>query len=93
MDLRRYDLNLLVILEVLLALVTSTVLAAAIAYHPRTFGNASSLEEIDRPKTLIQYGVVGSVVAEIVRAFPEMSFVIFGIGGLLQNVIKRLLSE
>ena len=76
--------NIEFVREVLVALVISTVLGAIIAYHPRTFGKASTLEELDQPKILIMYGMVGSVVAEVVRAYPQMAFVIFGIGGLLR---------
>jgi hypothetical protein len=76
--------NLDFVLDVFVALVISTLLGSAIAYHPRTFGKATGLEEIDQPKILVMYAVVGSVVAEVVRAYTDMAFVIFGIGGLLR---------
>ncbi len=72
------------VLEVLLGLLTAAALGAALGYHPRTYGRAISPEDIDQPKIFIMYAVVGSAVAEVVRAFPEMAFVIFGIGGLLR---------
>ena len=72
------------VLEILVSLCLSAVLGFVIAYHPKTWGKAATLEEFDQPKIFIMYAIVGSIVAEIVRAYPEMAFVIFGIGGLLR---------
>ena len=71
-------------MDILVALGMATVLSALIAYHPRTYGKAATLEEVDQPKIFIMYSVVGAMVAEIVKAFPSMALVVFGIGGLLR---------
>src|SRR3989442_15169287 len=70
--------------DILVTLVLAATLGAVIAYHPRTYGKAMTLEEFDQPKIFIMYSVVGAVVAQIVKAWTDMSFVIFGIGGLLR---------
>lgn len=72
------------ILDTIVALVLSTVLAGAIAYHPKTYGKAATLEEVDQPKIFIMYGVVGAVIATIVNYYSIMAAVVFGIGGLLR---------
>jgi hypothetical protein len=70
--------------NIAVALLLAAALGALMAYHPRTFGRASTLEEGDQPKIIIMYGVVGCIVAEIVVAFPAMAIVIFAIGGLMR---------
>ena len=65
-------------------LITAVLLAAAIAYHPVTRRRASTLEEIEQPKTFIIYAMVGAIVALIVKVQPSMALVIFGIGGLMR---------
>jgi phosphate/sulfate permease len=65
-------------------MVLAAVLGALIAYHPRTYGKALTLEEAEQPKIFIMYAVVGSIIGVIVRAHHEMAFVVFGIGGLLR---------
>jgi NhaP-type Na+/H+ or K+/H+ antiporter len=72
------------ILEIVSVLLLATALAAVIAYHPRTYGKAKTLEEVDQPKVFIMYAVVGAVIAESVQVSPIMGMVIFGIGGLLR---------
>ena len=72
------------LVSVLVSLLLSVVLALPIAYHPRSWGKASSLEEAEQPKIFMMYGLVGAVVAQIVKAYPSMSLVVFGIGGLLR---------
>ena len=47
--------------SVLVSLVLSVVLALPIAYHPRSWGKASSLEEAEQPKIFMMYGLVGAV--------------------------------
>lgn len=72
------------LLNTSLMLTTAVLLAAAIAYHPVTRGRASTLEEIEQPKTFIIYAMVGAIVAVIVKVAPSMALVIFGIGGLMR---------
>lgn len=65
-------------------LVLAVFLAAAIAYHPSTRRKASSIEEIEQPKTFIMYALVGALVGYVVMVNSVMAFVVFGIGGLLR---------
>ena len=76
--------NWRIVLDIVVALVLAAILATVIAYHPRTYGKAGTLEELDQPKIFIMYAVVGAIIAETVYAFPIMGVVIFGIGGLLR---------
>ncbi len=73
-----------VMLDMGIVLVTAVLLGAAIAYHPLTRGKASSLDELEQPKTFIMYAMVGAVIAQIVELNPAMALVVFGIGGLLR---------
>jgi hypothetical protein len=59
-------------------------LASTIAFHPRRHGRAVNLDEVEYPKTVLLYAVVGTIVAEIVVVSPAMALVVFGIGGLLR---------
>ena len=62
----------------------AAALGAVIAYHPRTRAKASTLPELEQPKTFIMYALVGAVIAKIVEANSAMAFVVFGIGGLMR---------
>ncbi len=72
------------ILDAIIAFVLATLLSAAIAYHPKTYGKATTLEEVDQPKIFIMYAIVGAVIATIVNYYSVMAVVVFGIGGLLR---------
>lgn len=72
------------IAQAVLILVIAVVLAAIIAYHPVLRRKATTLEEIEQPKTLIMYALVGALIAVIVKVQPNMALVVFGIGGLLR---------
>jgi hypothetical protein len=76
------DLWLMADMAMVLAL--AVLLGAVIAYHPATRGKASSLEELEHPKTFIMYAMVGAVIGVVVSIYPVMGPVIFGIGGLLR---------
>lgn len=58
--------------------------AAILAYHPLYLGRVASLLEMDYPKIIITYTVVGALIAPIVREIPAMGLAIFGIGGLMR---------
>ncbi len=60
----------------------SIALAALLGFHP--FHRELSLEDMDHPKTIITYAVVGTFAALIVTPVPALAYVIFGIGGLLR---------
>lgn len=70
--------------QMALVLVIAVVLAALIAYHPTTRAKASTLEQLEQPKTFMMYSMVGALIAIIVKVQPSMALVVFGIGGLMR---------
>ncbi len=72
------------VLDMVIVFMLAAALAAVIAYHPRTREKASTLPELEQPKTFIMYALVGAVIARIVEANPAMALVVFGIGGLMR---------
>ena len=68
----------------LIVFMLAAALGAVIAYHPRTRAKASTLPELEQPKTFIMYALVGAVIASIVEANSAMALVVFGIGGLMR---------
>ncbi len=70
--------------QMAVVLLIAILLSAVIAYHPLTRSKASSLEEIEQPKTFMMYAMVGALIAQIVRVQPSMALVVFGIGGLMR---------
>jgi uncharacterized membrane protein YhiD involved in acid resistance len=76
-DLSRY-------VEVVLVLLLAMLLSAVIAYHPLTRGKASTITEIEQPKTFIMYALAGALAGYIALISPAIGFIIFGIGGLMR---------
>jgi hypothetical protein len=72
------------LLQLVVELVLAAFLSALIAWHPKSYGKASTLDELEQPKTFIMYAVVAAVTANIVLVLPAMALVVFGIGGLLR---------
>jgi len=72
------------LLDMAIVFLLAAFLGAVIAYHPRTRAKASTLTELEQPKTFIMYALVGAVTAKIVEANSAMAFVVFGIGGLMR---------
>jgi hypothetical protein len=72
------------ILDMVIVFMLAAALGAVIAYHPRTREKASTLPELEQPKTFIMYALVGAVIARIVEANSAMALVVFGIGGLMR---------
>jgi hypothetical protein len=72
------------LLDMVLVFSLAAALGAVIAYHPRTRAKASTLPELEQPKTFIMYALVGAVIAKIVEANSAMALVVFGIGGLMR---------
>jgi hypothetical protein len=66
-----------------LVIIGAGALGAVLALHPFA-GQMLSLEDLDQPKIIITYTVVGALVAIVVSAIPSMAFAIFGIGGLMR---------
>lgn len=56
----------------------------ALGYHPISRGKVASLTEMDLPKTVLTYSVVGALVAIVVQKIPLMGFAIFGVGALIR---------
>ena len=76
--------DLAFIADMVLILAVAVALASAIAYHPVTRRKASTLAELEQPKTFIMYAMVGAIITIIVKTMPSMALVVFGIGGLLR---------
>jgi uncharacterized membrane protein YhiD involved in acid resistance len=72
------------LLDMACVLMLALALGALIAYHPTSRRKATSLEQLDQPKTFLMYSMVAAVAAQIVEIQPAMAFVIFGIGGLMR---------
>ena len=70
--------------DIAIMLMLAVLLGAVIAYHPTARRKATSLEELEQPKTFIMYAMVGAVIGVVVSIYPIMGPVIFGIGGLLR---------
>jgi len=61
------------------------ILSAIIAFHPSVTRKRDTLEEVELPKTILFYGLVGMIVGFlVVRNGPEIGFVVFGIGTLIR---------
>jgi hypothetical protein len=71
-------------LELLVALLLSTLLAMSIAYHPRSYGKAATLEEAEQPKSFLLYATIGVIIGQVVVFDRRMAFVFFGLGGLFR---------
>lgn len=60
-------------------------LAMTIAFHPLTFGKKEDINEIEAPKTLLFYAMIGSLIGATVADYgPELGFIFFGLGGLMR---------
>ena len=69
----------------LISLMVAIVLSMFIAFHPQTFGKKEDINEIEAPKTLIFYAIIGSLVGATVADYgPELGFIFFGLGGLMR---------
>jgi hypothetical protein len=69
--------------ELLLVVLGAVALGAVLAYHPFA-ARPVSVEDLEQPKTIITYTVVGALIAIVVAAIPAMGFAIFGIGALMR---------
>jgi len=69
----------------ILAIVGGALLCGIVlSYHPSHRGRQAGLEEMDQPKIIITYTIVGALVGIVVAAEPSMGLAIFGIGGLMR---------
>lgn len=82
--LREQFLDVRLYAQTLIVLLVAVVLGAVLAYHPSLRRKVASRAELEQPKTMIMYALVGALVGHIVSLNPTMALVIFGIGGLLR---------
>lgn len=68
----------------LVAFLMATALGALIAYHPRSYGKARSLSDVESPKTYIVYALAGALVGQFFKIDPRLGLVVFGLGGLMR---------
>jgi hypothetical protein len=64
------------------SVLTAVLLAFPIAYHPRIYRRAATLDEIEAPKGIIGYAAISAGIAQVVAITPAMALVVFGIGGI-----------
>jgi hypothetical protein len=71
--------------DALLTLALAAVLGAIFAHHPRHARTADTLEEIEAPRILVVYAVIGAIIGILVVKYGlVVGFVLFGIGGLIR---------
>ena len=66
------------------SLVLACVVGAAFAYHPTAKRRIRTRAELELPKAMIVYALVGALVGHLVVLEPSVALVVFGIGGLLR---------
>jgi hypothetical protein len=71
-----------VLIPMAASVLTAVLLAFPIAYHPRTYRRAATLDDLEAPKGIIGYAAVSAGIAQVVVVIPHMALVVFGIGGL-----------
>lgn len=69
----------------LVSLSVAMILATILAFHPQTYGKKEDINEIEAPKSLIFYAVIGSLIGATVADYgSELGFIFFGLGGLMR---------
>jgi hypothetical protein len=77
--------NLQEMAELLLAVLVTAALTAAIAFHPVVLSERRTAEDHQEPRSLFLYALVGLLVGFMVMHHGYLiGFVIFGIGGLMR---------
>jgi hypothetical protein len=77
--------NLQEMAELLLAVLVTAALTAAIAFHPVVLAERRTAEDHQEPRSLFLYALVGLLVGFMVMHHGYLiGFVIFGIGGLMR---------
>ncbi len=66
------------------SILLAVLLALPLAYHPRIYGRAATIEEIEAPKGMVVYAAVSAAIAQLVAVIPAMALVVFGIGGIFR---------
>ena len=69
----------------LISLFVALVLATILAFHPQTYGKKEDLNEVEAPKSMIFYAVIGSLIGATVADYgSDLGFIFFGLGGLMR---------
>jgi len=69
----------------IISLFTAISISMVIAFHPKTYGKKEHISEIEAPKSLIFYGMIGSLVGATVADYgSELGLIFFGLGGLMR---------
>jgi hypothetical protein len=76
--------NVWFMVDMAAVLLLAVILGAVLAFHPRLRSKASSVPELEQPKTFTMYAMVGALIGLVVQVNSVMGLVIFGIGGLLR---------
>jgi len=71
-----------VLIPMAASVLTAVLLAFPIAYHPRVYRRATTLDEVEAPKGIVGYAAVSAGIAQVVAVSNVMAFALFGIGGL-----------
>ena len=66
------------------SILLAVLLAIPLAYHPRIYRRAATIEEIEAPKGMIVYAALSAAIAQVVALMPAMALVVFGIGGIFR---------
>jgi hypothetical protein len=66
-----------------LVILGAAALGAILAFHPFSTHKAS-IEDLEQPKIMILYTVIGALVGIVVTPVPAVGLAIFGIGGLMR---------
>jgi hypothetical protein len=73
------------LLDFAIALIETTVMIAAIAYHPVNLATRRTRSDFDAPRDLFVYALIGMVVGFLIMHHGYLiGFVLFGLGGLLR---------
>jgi hypothetical protein len=66
----------------LIVILGAAAMSAILAVHP--YNRRASVEDLEQPKIMILYTVIGALVGIVVAPVPAIGLAIFGIGGLMR---------
>ena len=73
------------LLDFAIALIETSVMIAAIAYHPVNLATRRTRSDFDAPRDLFVYALIGMVIGFLIMHHGYLiGFVLFGLGGLLR---------
>ena len=69
----------------IVSLLTALLLATIIAFHPQTYGKKENINEIEAPKSILFYAMIGSLIGATIADYgTDLGFIFFGLGGLMR---------